>query len=415
MNEYYEMALKEINATTAEQIREVAKYCIIDTLSCQRLMVKCNVINEYREVVSISFLSLYDAHYFAGGMKVCNLLGASTRQRGLLTSTISCEQTESESFLEAYVFPPIKGFKNKHPVTGLDFASFFKFNNQDFLIWFIQHNNIPEEKGLYADVLEYLSTKRNEMKKCLAPLKEKKEDMELVIASMNKGLSLPGVIEKELANVKGKKRVSLTKNLYHFINKVRHEFVVEYDSICFDYSCLDAKQYALKVYMNTFYGTAGDSKSPFFLQALAGSIISAGQKNIKLDADFVKIPPERCFQECDKAYDNSNGISKEKYWSRMVNVSMEVMEKLCDKVNDFLRKDNGSSYIKMAYEKVLFLVVFIGKKKYYSILHERKRIIDKSMRVNNTRTLHQIVEDVLKETIKDISQTDLNEIIKTAV
>ncbi|GBB92066.1 hypothetical protein RclHR1_01960016 [Rhizophagus clarus] len=413
MNEYYEMALKEINATTAEQIREVAKYCIIDTLSCQRLMVKCNVINEYREVVSISFLSLYDAHYFAGGMKVCNLLGASTRQRGLLTSTISCEQTESESFLEAYVFPPIKGFKNKHPVTGLDFASFFKFNNQDFLIWFIQHNNIPEEKGLYADVLEYLSTKRNEMKKCLAPLKEKKEDMELVIASMNKGLSLPGVIEKELANVKGKKRVSLTKNLYHFINKVRHEFVVEYDSICFDYSCLDAKQYALKVYMNTFYGTAGD------------------------------IPPERCFQECDKAYDNSNGISKEKYWSRMVNVSMEVMEKLCDKVNDFLRKDNGSSYIKMAYEKVLFLVVFIGKKKYYSILHESKpnfnrkpfirgvetvkreksnlfrkigkRIIDKSMRVNNTRTLHQIVEDVLKETIKDISQTDLNEIIKTAV
>ncbi len=38
-----------------------------------------------------------------------------------------------------------------------------------------------------------------------------------------------------------------------------------------------------------------------------------------------------------------------------------------------------------------------------------------SMRVNNTRILHQIVEDVLKETVKNISQTDLNEIIKTAV
>jgi hypothetical protein len=29
--------------------------------------------------------------------------------------------------------------------------------------------------------------------------------------------------------------------------------------------------------------------------------------------------------------------------------------------------------------------------------------------------LHQVVEDVLKETVRDISQTDLNEIIKTAV
>ncbi|CAI2201134.1 747_t:CDS:1, partial [Funneliformis geosporum] len=42
MNKYYERALKETNATTAEQMREVAKYCIIDALSCQRLMVKRN-------------------------------------------------------------------------------------------------------------------------------------------------------------------------------------------------------------------------------------------------------------------------------------------------------------------------------------------------------------------------------------
>src|SRR5436853_5221814 len=84
MNKYYERALKETNATTVKQMREIAKYCIIDSLSCQQLMVKHNAINEYREVVSISFLSLYDAHYFAEGMKVCNLLGASAWQRGLL-------------------------------------------------------------------------------------------------------------------------------------------------------------------------------------------------------------------------------------------------------------------------------------------------------------------------------------------
>ena len=34
---------------TAEQMREIAKYCIIDTLSYQQLIVKHNAINEYRE------------------------------------------------------------------------------------------------------------------------------------------------------------------------------------------------------------------------------------------------------------------------------------------------------------------------------------------------------------------------------
>ena len=89
MNKYYERALKETNATTVKQMREIAKYYIIDALSCQRLMVKRNVINEYRELVTIAFLPLFDAHYFAGGMKVCNLLSASAWQKGILTSMIS--------------------------------------------------------------------------------------------------------------------------------------------------------------------------------------------------------------------------------------------------------------------------------------------------------------------------------------
>src|SRR3990170_8422137 len=388
MNKYYEMALKETNATTAEQMHEVAKYCIIDALSCQRLMVKHNAINKYREVASVAFLSLFDAHYFAGSMKVCNLLSASAWQRGILTSMISSQQTETGKFSGAYVFPPVKGLENRRPVTSLDFASLypnliitynlsldkiilsqehavsveqsnkklhkieFLFNNNSQRVWSVQHNNIPEEKGLYTSVLEYLSGKRNEMKKRLAPLKEKKEDMDLVISLMGRGLSLSEAIEQILASAKVEKHSGLTNNLYHFIHKEKHEFIAEYDFICFDCSCLDKKQYAFKVYMNTFYGTAGDSKSPFFLRELAGGVTSAGQKNIKLVADFVKnkgfgikygdtdslylVCPEERFQKCDEAYGSGNGISKEEYWSRMVEISMVEMEKLRDEVNVFL-------------------------------------------------------------------------------
>ncbi|CAI2192484.1 17047_t:CDS:2, partial [Funneliformis geosporum] len=82
----------------------------------------------------------------------------------------------------------------------------------------------------------------------------------------------------------------------------------------------DAEQNALKIFMNTFYGMVGDSKSPFFLCELAGGVTLAGQRNIKLIADFVKrkgfgikygntdflylICPEECFQKYDEAYVN---------------------------------------------------------------------------------------------------------------
>src|SRR5688572_19109044 len=44
-----------------------------------------------------------------------------------------------------------------------------------------------------------------------------------------------------------------------------------------------------------------------------------------------------------------------------------------------------------------------------------KHIMDESMRLENSRTMHQIIKDVLKGSVKDISRTDLNDLIKTAV
>ncbi|RIA88596.1 hypothetical protein C1645_826116 [Glomus cerebriforme] len=97
---------------------------------------------------------------------------------------------------------------------------------------------------------------------------------------------------------------------------------------------------------------------------------------------------------------------------------MEAMNELRGKVNDFLRKDNRSPYRKMVYEEFLFpVIVFTGKKKYYGIPYTNKKIMEESMRLDNdnTRTLHQVMEDVLKETINDISQIDFNGVVKTAV
>ncbi|RHZ78556.1 hypothetical protein Glove_161g35 [Diversispora epigaea] len=125
MFKYYERILKETNVTTVEQMREVAKYCIIDIVSYQWLMVKCNGIHEYRKVLSVVFISLYDLYYFAVGIKVHNFLSTSAWQERILTSTIPYEQTETEKYSGAYVFPLVKGLENRYPITGLDFASLY--------------------------------------------------------------------------------------------------------------------------------------------------------------------------------------------------------------------------------------------------------------------------------------------------
>ena len=79
-------------------MREVANYCIIDALRCQELLVKLSVINDYREVASIAYVSLFDAHYRTNGMKVRNLLGAYAVKRNIVFSTRVCENIEKVKY-----------------------------------------------------------------------------------------------------------------------------------------------------------------------------------------------------------------------------------------------------------------------------------------------------------------------------
>ena len=141
-------------------MHEIVNYCVIDALRCQELIVKCNIINDYREVASIVYITLFDTHYYTIG----------------------------------------KGLENKHPMTGLDFASLypsiimnynlspekivsrlseadvlkrenkvlhnirFHFNGQDVRAWTIRHENKSDQKGLFSKILENLLIMRNRVK-----------------------------------------------------------------------------------------------------------------------------------------------------------------------------------------------------------------------------------------------------------
>lgn len=534
---------KEAIAAAAALMRQVAHYCIIDALRCQQLMVRRNVINDYREVSALSFVNFSDSVFYAGGMKVCNMLIAYAIRKGMVCSNITREAKESGKYPGAWVFDPEKGLENKRPVTGLDAQSLypseimtynlspekillteeeaeywklqgrnlhyieFMFNGRKIQGWSVRHNNIQENIGLYPAILIDLFAKRKEMKDALAPLTDYKEFIELVMGNAKKtSISVAAALRaikesaaKELADLEtrsaimaekseeakelGKKVKALEEQIemVERIEKKAHELTgdeaerliaaamasddeavrravqAEYDRVCFEHTGIDSKQKALKVFMNTFYGEAGNSLSPFFLLQLAGGVTTAGQHTIKLVATFavkegfrVKygdtdsvylIIPERHFEKADLDYAEGR-TTKEAYWTEMVLITMKVMAEFRDRVNKMLEADNGTKYLKMAYEEVLFPVVFTGKKKYYGIPHINvpnfrpkklfvrgidiikqgqtglardigSRIMWDSMKIDNTKTLRQLVEDTLADSVTRPAQWKFDHFIRS--
>ncbi|CAI2197798.1 3788_t:CDS:1, partial [Funneliformis geosporum] len=200
-------------------------------------------------------------------------------------------------------------------------------------------------------------------------------------------------------------------------------------------------QKALKVYMNTFYGKAGNSKSPIFLRKLACETTTAGKYNFNLIAEFISKKgfgikygdtdslyftcPDRYYEKCDEAFSRKE-LFKEAYWTEMVKITMNMMKKLRDQVNTNLRIKSRTSYLNMTYEEVLFSVCFTGKKKYFRVGHEDvinfkpknlfmkgidtvkqgksqllkfigEKIMREAMDINNTRPIDKIVKDTLRE------------------
>ncbi|CAG8845879.1 16769_t:CDS:2, partial [Racocetra persica] len=101
-------------------------------------------------------------------------------------------------------------------------------------------------------------------------------------------------------------------------------------------------------------------------------------------------------------------------------ISMEVMANLRNEVNTELEKDNGTPYLNIAYEEVLFPVVFTGKKKYYGLENKNKpnfnpgkEIINRTLKIGNEETVHQIVEKVLWKNVENLSKLDYDEFIQT--
>ena len=229
-----------------------------------------------------------------------------------------------------------------------------------------------------------------------------------------------------------------------------------YEEICFKSACVDSKQKAIKVYMNTFYGETGNKLSALFLLQLAGGVTTAGKYNIQAVAKFVKdlnytlkygdtdslylTCPSEYFIDSNRAYLLSQ-IPKEEYYSSLVIITMRTLNSHKSLVNAYLAEDNGTNRLVMAYEEVLYPCVMTGKKKYYGRPHENevnfnskifirgieiikqgqsgvsiflgRTIMERTLDILNTQDIWEITEEVIRTAIAGGHKWNLDDCIKT--
>jgi DNA polymerase elongation subunit (family B) len=99
---------------TKEEMKLVSHYCYIDTVKLQALLYKKNVIQDRREISTISYTSLYDSFYYANGSKVRNLIMGTAHKRNLKFNTLIKPHLNDPDakYPGAHVVSPTKGIIN---------------------------------------------------------------------------------------------------------------------------------------------------------------------------------------------------------------------------------------------------------------------------------------------------------------
>ena len=98
------------------KMTDVVHYCYIDSYRLHQLCIQNNIIQDRREVAKLSFTSLFDGFYRAGGCKVRNLIINEAIKRNLFVNAIKDEIDETEKMEGKYpgalVLKPKRGLIN---------------------------------------------------------------------------------------------------------------------------------------------------------------------------------------------------------------------------------------------------------------------------------------------------------------
>jgi DNA polymerase elongation subunit (family B) len=133
--------------------------------------------------------------------------------------------------------------------------------------------------------------------------------------------------------------------------------------------------------------------------------------------------PHPAFLEIDRKY-YSGKFTKLEYWEELVKITFKEIKPVQDMVNHWFLKDNGTKFLRMAYEEALFPVAFLAKKKYYGIPHisvpnfNFKYLFIRGLEVKKrgvSQFLRDICNGIMNKSVSPENTDSLMELVQTSI
>ena len=408
-----------------EDYSMLIEYSMVDSLSCHSLATKRNMFANIKENANIAYVSFYDSFFRAGGMRVRNLImaeGCNEFSFDLSTP----EKRNLNKYPGAYVITPetrLHKYYGDSPVIMTDFSSLYPnitisynlsqecvfldkelLNHYDknkyyhheieFLYgkdivkgWVLRYKD-KNDMGLCPRILVKLYNDRirvrEEIKQQLENLKKSFGNVESNNVSgplyMGSGTyTSPELLENATPQLR-EQNAAVLSNAVNSIANVDKQL----EQTKIKIKNLDAIQYAIKIYMNTFYGESGNSISPFYIPLVAGGITTIGQFLLKFCIEFLKDNGNdivygdtdsvyykkkfSLYNTCDAEPHISNICNTApQVWINMINKSIDYANEDKILLNNALKKLTSQEFLKLEFEGVLFPAFMIEKKNYIGI------------------------------------------------
>jgi len=161
------------------------------------------------------------------------------------------------------------------------------------------------------------------------------------------------------------------------------------------------------------------------IETEAGTFLAGVGNMIVFNTDSLYLAmPEKAFKKIDIDY-YTEKLSKLEYWEQLIKITFQEITPLNVAVNKMLEDNNGTKFLKMAYEESLFPCAFLAKKKYFGIPHisfpnfgENVKLFIRGLELKKrgvSDVLIQVCQDILNQSVSSSNILTIIEIVEKKI
>ncbi|MDB4507312.1 hypothetical protein N9064_00320 [bacterium] len=361
----------------------IAKYCIIDCVLCNRLLIKLQILMNNIGMSNVCSVPLMYLFLRGQGIKGLSFVSKICRNKGYLINTLKKQEETSEKYEGAIVLKPTTKIYIEDPVCVADFNSLYP---SCMISENLSHDSLAGVYNCYKcidiDKLEAVG-KRCECYKFVSKYAHiggvEYVDIQYDIYDYIDDYNSQGMVKKEKKKIKsgiktcrfaqlpdGKKSI-IPEILQELLKQRKNTRKTQknFPENSFEWNIYEGLQLAYKITANSIYGLTGAQTSKIYLPEIAASTTATGRNLIK----FTKKHYESHY-DCKVVYGDTDSVfirfnCKDIHGKKLrgldaINKSIMYCTEGALEISRQLKRPHN-----LEFEKAIFPFILISKKRYH--------------------------------------------------